>query len=214
MKRNITPKGKKFTKVIFLFSFFVAAILISSCSKDEMVAPVSGNAADANQKNSLPVLSPGLVRPSPGNENISMLAIPNDAMIYIRYGTCYGTCPSYSVSINAAGEVTYTGYRNVGTKGIVQYRVSRETATDQAKGMLENGFLTLNASYPAPKSDAPMVVTALRYGEITKIVVDHGFQVPRELADMRKLVELKLGVYKYVNEKEPKDLPSAISTGL
>src|SRR5690349_20101373 len=49
--------------------------------------------------------------------------VPADALIELRRTPCFGTCPVYTVSIRAAGRVTYVGEKFVRVVGRQTARV-------------------------------------------------------------------------------------------
>src|SRR6266404_6290314 len=52
--------------------------------------------------------------------------IPKDTVITLERTECYGTCPSYKLSILANGEVVFVGERNVKRVGKVKGRINQD----------------------------------------------------------------------------------------
>ena len=185
MKKKILSLSKWALAPAAAFSF--AALVLTSCDKEDSVAPV-------------PVVTPtsessgGMVNSSFNNTSQVM---PENSMIYINHGTCFGQCPSYSVTVYPDGQVTYEGYRFVATIGSKKFRVEREIAYQLAYYMSNNGFFGLHDTYPVIP-DAQRTTTGLSVNGNLKVVVDYGVNIPAQLIGMRKQVEKTLGIDRYV----------------
>jgi len=215
MKGLITLAGRNPVRILATFTFFLSVMHFTSCTKEDLVQPAGNITSDANAARNVNV-----PEPVPGGilgKTSTKTLMPADAMIYIKHGTCHGTCPSYSVSLMADGHVIYTGYRNTGTLGSIKYSVSRELANKLVNDMIANGFLKLENLYPSSSPDDAMNVTGLRVGvgnENPKIVVDYGVHVPVVLTDMRTRLEIELGIDKLVRaESAVLDQPSTVNSG-
>jgi hypothetical protein len=79
-------------------------------------------------------------------EHLSTADIPKDLSIRLEQsGSCWGTCPHYSILLDADGTVVYEGTRNVKTPGPVKAKISvdkvREVVTIlERAGYFAGGF--------------------------------------------------------------------------
>lgn len=187
MKKKILSLSKWALAPAAAFSF--AALLFTSCTKEDAFqpSPVVSN----------PTESSGGMTESSFSNNLTSQVMPENSMIYIHHGTCFGQCPSYSVTVYPDGQVTYEGYRFVSTTGAKKFRVEMEIANQLAYYMQQNGFFGLHDTYPVIP-DAQRTTTGLSFHGNLKVVVDYGINVPTQLAGMRKHVEKMLGIERYI----------------
>jgi len=182
MKRNIAS-----IKKVFLPTFLFAALLFSSCSKnelDDLQIPTAdaGKTAGTNTTTDI------------GNPTPS---IPFDAMIGITHGPCMGSCPNYTVKLSSDGNVEYNGINNVAIRGIVRYNISPDVAYQLGSMMEEEGFFNLADQYIIIP-DAQRFETSLVWKGKIKSVVDCGVNVPPNLVLMRQKVEHVLDINRFV----------------
>ena len=216
MKGLITLAGRKPVRILATLTFFLTVLFFASCSKEDSVQPAAIATSESN--NAARVV--GLPEPAPGASSGDVspkVLMPADAMIYMKHGPCLGTCPAYSVSLMADGNVFYTGYSNTGTIGSIKFTVSRELANKLVNEMILNGFLKMENFYPSSSPDDAMNVTGLRVGvgnENPKIVVDYGIHLPAALTEIKTRIEIGLGIDKLVRaETAPLDMPSNFKSG-
>jgi len=195
MKKNITSIRKA-----FLPAFMFAALLFSSCSKNELDdVQVSNN---QTAKEAGVNTDPGSITAAGENATASIVTpspgIPADAMIYISHGPCMGACETYTIALSQEGEVVYTGIRNVSTQGVVRYNVGGEVAMQLGSMLAEEGFFSFSDTY-VQIPDAQRFETVLVWNGKIKRVVDYGIQVPQQLVSLRQKVEDALNVSRYTN---------------
>lgn len=192
MKKNLAS-----IKNYFLPAFLFAALLFSSCSKNELDelqitkpdADVSGN-----------TVTKDIYSPSP--------TIPFGSMIGISHGSCMGSCPTYTVTLSEQGDVVYTGIANVAVRGVVRYKISADEANQLGAMMEQMGFFNLANEYMTIP-DAQRFETSLVWKGQIKSVVDYGVNVPPNLPLMREQVEKALRIKRFL-VGNPVD-PSAIN---
>lgn len=183
MKENIASIKKN-----FLPAFLFAALLFSSCSKNELddLQPINNESSGTNTTSDVSPLTPG---------------IPLNVMIGISHGVCFGPCPNYTVTVSSEGEVVYNGIANVATTGIVRYNIGAEGAGKLANLMVEEGFFKLKNEYDVIP-DAQRFETSLVWQGKVKTIVDYGIHVPYNLILIREKVEHALNIERYVNGSE------------
>jgi hypothetical protein len=182
MKKNIASLKKAFFP-----AFIFAALLFSSCSKnelDDLQIPVT-DAGKSDATNTTTDI--GNIPPS----------IPLNAMIGITHGPCMGSCPNYTIKVSSDGNVEYNGINNVAIRGIVKFKISPDVAYQLGNMMEEEGFFNLAEQYIIIP-DAQRFETSLVWKGKIKSVVDCGVNVPPNLLLMRQKVERVLDINRFV----------------
>ena len=193
MKKKITSIRKA-----VLPAFVFAALLFSSCSKNELDdVQVSNPDARVAATTATSGVNDGGASNATATTNTPIPVIPVDAMISISHGACLGDCPIYTISLSKEGEVVYTGIDNVATRGVVRYYVGSEKARELGYMMVQEGFFKLADKYTVVP-DAPKYQTTLIWDGKIKSVVDYGVNIPVELRVMRDKVELELNVNRLI----------------
>jgi Domain of unknown function (DUF6438) len=72
---------------------------------------------------------------------------PSQLVVTMERGTCFGSCPSYRVTIHGTGEVEYEGLNCVVTLGVERGTVSRELALDLVNDLLRAHFFDAPSEY-------------------------------------------------------------------
>lgn len=105
-------------------------------------------------------------------------AVPLDTRITLERTTCYGTCPAYSVTIDAGGNVTYEGQQHVRVSGRQHTRI----AIKQVRALLDTaeriGFSEFADHYPT-NVDSPVTrVTVTARGRTKRVSGELGKPAP------------------------------------
>ena len=92
---------------------------------------------------------------------------------------CYGTCPSYKVTIFSNGKVLYEGRKFVKTSGRASGRLSPSQIRDLTNALTQARYFSLRSSYASGRdgcltiaTDSPRVTTGVRLGKKRK-KIDH-----------------------------------------
>jgi hypothetical protein len=114
--------------------------------------------------------------------------LPEDLLITLERTPCFGSCPSYSVTIDAAGTVTYKGFKYVRVEGRQSDRipVSRVAALWAAAKRI--GFFEMRDSYRAPITDHPTTFVSIRGAGRSKRIEDY-VAGPDDLKQFERLIE-------------------------
>jgi hypothetical protein len=118
-------------------------------------------------------------------------AVPADFAITLEVGGCLGVCPSYSVSVDAKGHVTYVGEGGgARVTGRRKDRISRAQVAALAETVDRIGFFGLKDLYMIPVTDMPFKhVTVTRHGRTKRIEDEYG--APPQLAQFeRQILEI------------------------
>ena len=200
MKKKITSM----VNAVLMPAFIFAALLFSSCTKNELE-----DLQIANFGKTTSIADAADKKTNTTDDYNPVPSIPADAMIGIRHGACMGMCPNYQVSLTRNGEVTYTGIRNVRVIGTVHYTVSPDVAYQLGYMMEKGGFFTFADAYVIIP-DAQRFETSLVWNGKIKTVVDYGINVPPSLVVMRERVERALNIDRLI--KGDPDNPAANAT--
>jgi len=130
-----------------------------------------------------------------------------DTMVTLERTACLGTCPVYTVSIDALGNVVYEGKRHVRVTGRQTARISPSRIADileRAERLrffdLENQYL--EADYPdgskGTVTDLPTTIITLTHAGRSKRIVDY-YGAPAGLTDLERLVDEVAGTRQWVS---------------
>ena len=114
--------------------------------------------------------------------------VPADLLITLERTECYGTCPAYSVTIDAKGNVTYRGLKlvRVGGRRSDQIPVSRVADLWAAAERIR--FFELRNRYSAMITDLPTTFVKIKGGGRSKRVEDY-VAGPDELKELQRLID-------------------------
>ena len=149
------------------------------------------------------VMVPGFVTSSAQLSDLqrskaSSQAVPLDTLITFERTVCYGTCPSYKVTITADGSVTFEGRRFVTYVGIAKSSITREQLRkliarfEQIKFFaLKDRYETLLDGCQSEVTDHPSAITSITVDGKSKSVWHYfGCSGPEGLAELSKLEQL------------------------
>lgn len=130
-----------------------------------------------------------------------------DTMVTLERTACLGTCPVYTVSIDALGNVVYEGKRYVRVTGKQTARISASRIAEileRAERLrffdLENQYL--EADYPdgskGTVTDLPTTIITLTHAGRSKRIVDY-YGAPAGLTDLERLVDEVAGTRQWVS---------------
>lgn len=119
------------------------------------------------------------VRPAPAGDRQApprgpVPVIDLDTSITLERTTCYGGCPTYSLSISGDGSVRYIGTHWVKVIGEASSQVAVSEVQALVDEMWTDGYLDMNEPSPCSETytDAPSAITSLTLGSQTHRV-DH-----------------------------------------
>ena len=138
--------------------------------------------------------------------------IPEDTLITLQRSTCFGTCPDYTLTISANGDVTFTGrfYVKVkDAKGKIGLTELREliTAFERASFFsLRNQYSTKKDGCPEVWTDNPGVITSIRINGKSKTISHyHGCQggdgsyiYPKALTELENRIDQIVDTAKWI----------------
>jgi hypothetical protein len=127
--------------------------------------------------------------------------IPSDTQIYLERGRCFGACPTYSITIDDKGRVTYLGQEFVETIGEAKTTISEADVARLVAAFQQARFSEFEDAYNASTedlcttfaTDMPSVVIALKMDGTTKTVNHYtgcqGFPREQELIALEDLID-------------------------
>jgi len=93
--------------------------------------------------------------------------------IQLRRSGCYGTCPSYSVTIRGDGQVSYRGDRFVSIPGVHTSRIDASEVSTLLDRFRAANFFGLQDRYLASVTDEPSYQLSVRLDGHVKVVLDY-----------------------------------------
>lgn len=123
--------------------------------------------------------------------------VPDDFVITLQRTACFGTCPSYKVSVDSAGRVTYDGSEFVRVKGRQDTRVPLSGVAALVATVDRIGFFELDDSYAAPVTDHPTVFVTVRSGGRTKRISDY-VSGPKDLKTLEQQIDEVAGTRRWI----------------
>jgi hypothetical protein len=139
--------------------------------------------------------APDIVTAQPGE-------VPTDLLIKLERTACLGTCPSYTVSLDAAGNVTFVGDGFVRATGKHRARIPASTVATLFQTVRRTGFFELRDSYSAAITDMPMTIVTITAGGRTKRVEDY-VAGPKELKQLQGAIDKATGTGLWIGPPMP-----------
>jgi hypothetical protein len=123
----------------------------------------------------------------------------DEDFIAIERSTCFGPCPSYSVTIRANGLVSWEGRTNVTQTGTVNAQIPLDAAHAVIEKFRTAGFWTLCAKYDRLVTDVPTTITTLHIGDHQRSVSDRANAAPEWLRKLDYEAELLADVHRWIH---------------
>lgn len=102
---------------------------------------------------------------------------------------CYGTCPSYEVTLSDDGTVTYHGDAHVKRMGDYLARIKPEAFRKLAQKFVGLGFYSFKGEYEEDVTDMPSQTLTVTSKGGTKKVHNYGQLAPKSLYELHDLVD-------------------------
>lgn len=118
-------------------------------------------------------------------------------MFFSMYrGGCYGTCPSYKITINADGNFTYFGKSNVDKLGAHKGSISNEETKNFFNKLAKYSWSSYPDKYPIDNVDFPQFTIEYFDGKLNKMIransnaADELKELSKEIDELIKSVEM------------------------
>ena len=139
----------------------VAAMLGVACHRDEPTATAPAPAA--------PIVAPEL---------------PADLSIELERTRCLGSCPTYTVKIDASGLITWDGRTYVDSKGAQSARIPIDSVRELLARFDAIDFKSMHDGYDVMVTDLEWAILTLRRGGSSKSVSVRGSQFVDQMDTM------------------------------
>jgi hypothetical protein len=137
-------------------------------------------------------------------------SVSADSRVTMQRLPCFGTCPMYTVEVDAGGAVAFTGERFVATMGRATRTIPARDAAALLQHLSDAGFLALAERYTHESkacgsyhTDAPRVIMTLVLNGRSK-TVEHDYgcaDAPAALRTMQERVDSVAGVAAWVGQR-------------
>ena len=124
-------------------------------------------------------------------------AVPRDFMIELQRTRCFGTCPAYSVSVDASGSVTYQGTDFVRVTGRATARIPLSQVAALAATVERIGLFRLKDNYDAPITDLQTTYVTVTSNGRTKRIVDY-YGAPDSLTQFEDEIDRTTGTARWI----------------
>lgn len=126
--------------------------------------------------------------------------VPQDTLITLERTPCYGTCPSYKLTISADGSVLFEGRRFVKKIGTAESRISQEALRELTERFDKINYFDLRNRYDNPgdgckdwTTDGPSAITSITINGKSKSVRHYygcrGIEVLVELKKIEQAID-------------------------
>jgi len=128
------------------------------------------------------------------------LLFPDVAWVSLARTACYGTCPVYTVRIDGAGRVEFTGHAFTCIRGRATASVPRESAQRLFAALAAIGFAALPDFTRVDATDAPAAEVAFSDGQATHRVRHyHGMRdVPAQVGAVEDAIDRVAGTARWL----------------
>ena len=132
--------------------------------------------------------------------------VPADTVIQLRRTSCYGTCPIYTVSIDARGRVTYEGEKFVRVVGHQTAAIEPSTVAKLLTRAESIHFFDLRNAYryienpdgsTSTVTDLPTTIVTITTSGRTKTVEDY-VGAPDALREFERAIDEAAGTKRWV----------------
>jgi Domain of unknown function (DUF6438) len=137
-------------------------------------------------------------------------AVPDDTLIALQRTACFGTCPVYSVTIDAKGNVTYDGTKHVRVTGRQTDRITVSGVAALLDTARRIGFFELRDHYRTIRNadgsetmvtDLPTVIVTITSGGRTKRVEDY-LGAPDGLKELEQQIDDTARTTRWIRAEE------------
>jgi len=137
------------------------------------------------------------------SKDIAKVEVKEDFKLYIERTPCYGSCPTFKLTVDAKGNVDYEGIRFVDNIGKYTKSLSKKKVQELVYTIETGDFWSFKDKYDGQVTDLPAVITECTHDGKTKKVYNR-YEAPKGLRDLQQRLEAIIGGegYKEVKSKE------------
>lgn len=112
----------------------------------------------------------------------------SSVLITMERTPCFGSCPSYSLTIHGNGTVRYEGFAFVAVTGVRTDKITEEKIRELVKEFYRIGYFSLQDRYEDPSTDLPSTTTSIAVAGMKKSVYRYGFG-PENLVQLENKID-------------------------
>jgi hypothetical protein len=153
------------------------------------------------------LLTNGGFTESPNKSFTKMESVSSDTIVKMERTVCFGTCPSYTLSIQKNGRVTFYGKEFVEHKGMATGQIPQDSLDKLIQKIKESHFFE-TPSDPECESrytDMPSVYLTIRLDDDEHSVAHYhgckGFMYETELYELEEAVDSIAGTKKWIEDE-------------
>ncbi|MEM6261785.1 MAG: DUF6438 domain-containing protein [Bacteroidota bacterium] len=133
---------------------------------------------------------------------IKKTVVAEDFLLEHRRTPCFGTCPFFTVTVDASGKVVYTGEMHVEKIGTYTKMIPESDVKRLVYTLKEGNFFELENEYDNERiTDLPSVITKCRQNGTVKEVTNR-YGAPDSVVALQQKIEAIIGDEGYVKVKE------------
>ena len=120
--------------------------------------------------------------------------------ISLEYTSCFGFCPTYTVSIDEDGIVNYMGYENVQKIGAIQSSITKNDLNSIIEKINQINFYEFDDEYGAEITDIPRIIISVDLNGNVKSIKSPSHFIPESLKELEILIVDLVDVSQYVGD--------------
>jgi hypothetical protein len=138
---------------------------------------------------------------------VRSVAEPNEAVITLERTTCYGSCPSYKISIRKNGDINFEGKQYVRVKGSANSKIEPAAVDALIKEFMKIDYFSLEDEYTRIKNrdgtvsivtDLPTTITSINHSGKHKEIVDY-VGAPPQLRELERTIDRVANTKRWVS---------------
>lgn len=123
-----------------------------------------------------------------GSKAIRNTEVPDNFSMKLERTVCFGRCPAFTLSLNAAGEVEYEALRFAPDSSSVPSRLGKRKLKEIVYLLKKADLPQYSDRYDAEISDLPAAILQCQVGDMKKSIFMR-YQTPEELNSLVKNIE-------------------------
>ena len=127
-----------------------------------------------------------------------VLAQPNQNVITLERGVCFGVCPAYLLQIDSSGAVSFRQGPPRNRRPEQASRITPEQFQDLVARFATIGFFDIQDFYPPAATDGPVTHIGLTLDGKTKTVT-HSDRAPRGLEELERTIERVTNIHRWLD---------------
>ncbi len=112
----------------------------------------------------------------------------SSVLISMERTPCFGSCPSYSLTMYGNGTVMYEGFAFVAVTGVRTDQISDEKIRELVQEFYKIGYFSLQDRYEDPSTDLPSTTTSIAVAGMKKSVYRYG-SGPENLVQLENKID-------------------------